>query len=104
MNEFVRRYSNYLDRTSLFDSIVPTISRFYEEISHEEQINEDDLDVLSDASDLSEDEEDINQRELWVESHQLLREEERKKNEERFNIENETRQNCIAANQEMDKY
>ena len=95
LDEFVWRYSNYADRDALFDCIIPIIVNFYESVD-DDKIDENDLDYLSDVSDMSEDEEEQNQRKEFVKNQRLLREQE---NEEDCSIENDARNDSIATDQ-----
>ena len=55
----------YADRPMLFDCMIPTIANFYESVE-EEKIDENDLKRLTDASEMSEDEDvEQNRRKLW---------------------------------------
>ena len=57
------RYANYAGRNDLFDLIIPTIA-YYHENNNEVDIDENDLDELSDVTDMSEDEDEVQQRVL----------------------------------------
>ena len=79
----------------MFDCIIPIIVNFYESVD-DDKIDESDLDYLSDVSDMSEDEEEQNQRKEFVKNQRLLREQE---NEEDCSIENDARNDSIATDQ-----
>ncbi len=92
LDEFVWRYSNYADRTTLFDCIIKTIPSTYAS-KNENIINEKDFDDLSDVSYMSEDEEEKQQRKEWVEKQRQIRQEE---NEDSVNIEEEIRKESLV--------
>ena len=94
-DECVWWYYNYADRDALFDCIIPIIVNFYESVD-DDKIDESDLDYLSDVSDMSEDEEEQNQRKEFVKNQRLLREQE---NEEDCSIETDARNDYIATDQ-----
>jgi hypothetical protein len=96
LNEFMWRYSNYADRNTLFDCLIPTIANYYESNVGERVIDNEDLDDLSDASDMSEDEDEKFQRQEFIKKQ---REMIARENDEDYSIENEARNDSIAINQ-----
>ena len=77
LDEFVWRYSNYADRNSLFDCLIPTIANYYETNVGERVIDNNDLD------DLSEDEDEKIQRQEFIENQREIR---ARENDEDYSI------------------